>query len=116
MRSVPIGPVLAAFLFATATPLLAQQGTAEIGGKATDEQGGALPGVAIVITNEETGVFREVTAGPDGGYFASQLIPGRYRITAKLSSFRTFERGGRAGGRRDPDDQRGDGTGLAREP
>ena len=94
MRSVPIGPVLAAFLFAAATPLLAQQGTAEIGGKAIDEQGGALPGVAIVITNEETGVFREVTSGPDGGYFASQLTPGRYRITAKLASFRNFERGG----------------------
>jgi hypothetical protein len=94
MRSVPIGPLLAALLFAATTPLLAQQGTAEIGGKVADEQGGALPGAAIVITNEETGVFREVTSGPDGSYFASQLTPGRYRISAKLASFRTFERGG----------------------
>ena len=94
MSRVPLVSVLAAFLLAAATPLLAQQGTAEIGGKVVDEQGGALPGVAIVITNEETGAFREVTSGSDGSYFASQLTPGRYRMAAKLASFRTFERGG----------------------
>ena len=82
------------FLLATAFPVLAQQGTSEIGGRVTDEQGAVLPGVSLVITNEETGVFREVTSGADGSYFASQLIPGRYRIAAKLASFRTFERGG----------------------
>jgi len=86
--------VVATFLCTTAIPLFAQQGTSEIGGKVTDEQSAALPGVAIVITNEETGAVREVTSGPDGSYFASQLIPGRYRISAKLASFRTFERGG----------------------
>src|SRR6185295_6376357 len=94
MRTVPLGSILAAFLFAAATPLLAQQGTAEIGGKAVDDQGGVLPGASIVLTNEATGVIREVTSGADGGYFASQLTPGRYKITAKLPSFRTFERGG----------------------
>src|SRR5436309_13380866 len=94
MSRVPLVSVLAAFLLAAATLLLAQQGTAEIGGKVVDEQGGALPGVAIVITNEETGAFREVTSGSDGSYFASQLTPGRYRMAAKLASFRTFERGG----------------------
>jgi len=81
-------------LLGAALPVLAQQGTSEIGGRAADEQGAVLPGVSIVITNEETGVFREVTSGADGGYFASQLTPGRYRIAAKLPGFRTFERGG----------------------
>src|SRR5580765_7978885 len=94
MSRVPLVSVLAAFLLAAATPLLAQQGTAEIGGKVADEQSSALPGVAIVITNEETGLFRKVTSGRDGGFFASQLTPGRYRIAAKLASFRTFEQGG----------------------
>src|SRR5437867_2369163 len=94
MSRVPLVSVLAAFLLAAATPLLAQQGTAEIGGKVVDEQGGALPGVAIVITNEDTGAFRDVASGSDGSYFASQLTPGRYRMAAKLASFRTFERGG----------------------
>ena len=49
-------------------PLLAaQQGTGEIAGKVTDEQGAVLPGVAIVVTNEETGVFRDVVSGPACG-------------------------------------------------
>src|SRR3979490_3314656 len=86
--------VVGSFLCAAAIPLHAQQGTSEIGGKVTDEQGAVLPGVSIVVTNEESGVFREVTSGPDGSYFASQLTPGRYKIAAKRASFRTFERGG----------------------
>jgi hypothetical protein len=94
MRIVSLGSILAACLFAAATPLLAQQGTSEIGGKVTDEQGGVLPGVSIVLTNEATGVVRELTSGADGSYFASQLTPGRYKISAKLPSFRSFERSG----------------------
>jgi hypothetical protein len=81
-----------AFVFAAATPLLAQQGTAEIRGKVTDEQGAVLPGASIVLTNEDTGVYRETTSGSDGSYHAPQLVPGRYRIVAKLEGFRTFER------------------------
>src|SRR5882762_5160063 len=87
-------PFVVSVLCAAALPVFAQQGTSEIGGKVADDQGGVLPGVTIVIRNEETGVFREVTSGPDGSYFASQLIPGRYRLSAKLASFKTFERGG----------------------
>src|SRR5918996_1518906 len=94
MRRVRVGLCLAALLFAAAAPLHAQQGTAEIGGRVVDEQGGILPGTVIVITNEQTGAYREVTSGADGSYFASQLKPGRYRITAKLASFKTFERRG----------------------
>jgi hypothetical protein len=93
MRRVSLASVLAAFFFAV-TPLYAQRGTAEIGGRVLDEQGGVLPGASIVITNEATGVYREVTSGADGSYFASQLTPGRYRIAAKLASFRPFERRG----------------------
>ena len=93
MRSLLVSAVVGSFL-SLATVALAQQGTSEIGGKVVDEQGGALPGVAIVITNVETGVFREVTSGADGSYFASQLTPGRYRVAAKLASFHTFERSG----------------------
>src|SRR4030095_3430853 len=85
---------IASFLLATAFPVLAQQGTSEIGGRVTADQASLLPGVSIVITNEETGVFREVTSGADGSYFASQLIPGRCRIAAKLASVRPFAPGG----------------------
>ena len=64
----------------------------------TDEQGAVLPGVAIVVTNEETGVFREVTSSEEGTYFVSQIVPGRYKVVAKLTGFRTHgaERSGRS--------------------
>jgi hypothetical protein len=94
MRTVSVCRFLAVVMLCASTPLFAQQGTAEIGGRVTDEQGGVLPGADIVLTNEETGVFREVTSGADGSYFASQLIPGRYRLVAKLASFKSFERRG----------------------
>ena len=94
MRRLLVGCLVGTFLCVAAAPLRAQQGTSEIGGKAVDDQGAVLPGVTVVITNEATGAFREVTTGADGSYFASQLTPGRYKISAKLPSFRTFERGG----------------------
>jgi hypothetical protein len=86
--------VILALAGALAAPIFAQQGTAEITGRVADEQAGVLPGVTIVLTNEETGVFREVTSGEDGSYFVSQLTPGRYRLAARLASFKNFERRG----------------------
>lgn len=78
----------------SATPGLAQQGTGEIRGRVTDQQGGVLPGAVVVATHEETGVFRQVISGADGTYFVSQLYPGPYRITSTLEGFRSYERRG----------------------
>ena len=94
MRRLLVGALVGSFLCLMAASSIAQQGTAEIAGKVMDEQGAVLPGVAIVATNEGTGVFREAVSGPAGTYFLSQLAPGQYRISAKLSGFRTTERGG----------------------
>src|SRR6266498_1118387 len=93
MRRVLVGLVFSV-LWTIPVPVLAQQGTSEIGGRVTDDTNAALPGVAIVVTNEQTGVFREILSGPDGGYFMPQMIPGRYQITAKLAGFRSVERKG----------------------
>ena len=92
MRRLRIGVVLGVLVCATAA--FAQQGTSEIGGKVIDAQGGVLPGVAIVVTNEDTGLFREVVTGPGGSYFVSQMVPGRYRITGKLEGFKSLDRRG----------------------
>ncbi|MGQ0736944.1 MAG: TonB-dependent receptor [Acidobacteriota bacterium] len=72
--------------------MLAQQGTAQISGKVTDQQGGSLPGVSIVLTNQATGLFREVTTSTEGSYVASQLVPGTYSVSAKLTGFKTKDR------------------------
>ncbi len=68
MRPVALGLALSISIFA-ASPTLAQQGTTEIGGRITDQNKSVLPGVALVLTNEDTGVFREVVTSGDGSYF-----------------------------------------------
>jgi hypothetical protein len=68
----------------------AQQGTTEIRGVVRDPDGAALPGVAIVLKNQETGLFRETTTGSDGTYFANSMTPGVYEISAELSGFQKF--------------------------
>ena len=91
MRQGIIGCTVVAFLFAVAGAE-AQQGRAELRGSVTDQQGAALPGVTILITNQDTGTFREVISTGDGGYFAGQMLPGVFTITAQLPGFSTFER------------------------
>ena len=82
--------LLAAFVLAA--PAAAQQGTAQISGRVTDTQGAVLPGVSVVVRNEETGAARELTSSVEGSYSAAQLTPGRYAVIAKLTGFRTMER------------------------
>jgi hypothetical protein len=91
MRRLALGVALGMTLCG-AQSATAQQGTSEIGGKVTDQQGAVLPGVAIVVTNQDTGALRELVTGPDGSYFVSQIVPGRYRIRARLEGFKSFER------------------------
>jgi TolB protein len=72
MRTLFLESVVAVVLVALATPVAAHQATAEIRGRVVDQNGGVLPGVVIVLTNEDTGVFRETSSGADGSYSASQ--------------------------------------------
>ena len=85
-----IGWGLAALLFAS--PASAQQGTTELRGKVTDAQGAILPGVTLTVTNQESGMFRATTSGPDGTFIASGLVPGSYKLTASLQGFKKVER------------------------
>ena len=77
-----------------AVPARAQQGTADVGGKVTDQGGGVLPGATLVMTNEDTGVVRETTTTADGSYFVAQMVPGRYRMSVRMEGFKSLERRG----------------------
>jgi len=70
----------------------AQESTAELRGRVLDAQGSAVPGVTIVITNQATGVYREVVSNTDGTYFATALAPGMYSIAAELTGFKKYMR------------------------
>jgi outer membrane receptor protein involved in Fe transport len=71
-----------------ATSAIAQQGTTEIRGKVIDQQGNAVPGAAVVVRNQETGMFREAVSGGDGTYFVGGLTPGLYEVTGELQGFK----------------------------
>ena len=46
----------------------------------------------IVITNEDTGSSAKSISTAEGTYFAPQMVPGRYRISAKIEGFKALDR------------------------
>src|SRR5688500_14418543 len=89
MGRVHVVSLLSVLTVVLPTPALAQQVTSQISGRIAAAPGAALPGVAVVVRNEETGVSRELTSSGEGTYSAAQLPPGRYSVVAQLSGFRT---------------------------
>lgn len=79
-------------MVAVGTAANAQQGDASMRGRVVDEQGGALPAVVVVVTNQASGVFRQVVSNEDGSYFITGIIPGMYGVTAGLDGFKKYER------------------------
>lgn len=57
-----------------------------------DQQGGVLPGVSMVVKNQDTGIFREVVSNEDGTYFITGIVPGTYEIAAELQGFKKYLR------------------------
>src|SRR5580765_2059675 len=90
MKQRVMGVVLVTLLIAMSAS--AQQGTTELRGRVIDPQGAVLPGVTVVVRNQETGMFRETLSGPDGTFIASGLVPGTYQVNAELQGFKKFER------------------------
>ncbi len=78
-------------LLLSASPLFAQQGTADLRGRVVDQQGAVLPGVTIVVRHQESGLFRESVTGTDGSFLVSAITPGVYIVSAELSGFKKYE-------------------------
>ena len=70
------------------------QDTGTISGTVSDSTGAVLPGVSVVIVNDDTGIARTVTTDAAGRYSASSLGLGRYRVTAAQEGFQTADRSG----------------------
>jgi hypothetical protein len=73
-------------------PCLAQQSTSEVRGRVLDTQQGVLPGVAVTVTNQASGLYRVATSNADGTYFVGGLPPGLYLVEAELSGFKKYAR------------------------
>jgi len=72
--------------------VLAQSGTSTIYGKVSDQQGGALPGVTLTITNTATGLVRSSVTDASGDYQILAVSPGTYSVKVELQGFRTAVR------------------------
>jgi len=78
-------------IMAVSVPVFAQSSGGTITGRAVDDSGGSLPGVAVTATNRATGANRTSVSGTDG-VFTIPLVPvGVYEVTAELSGFRPFK-------------------------
>src|SRR5665811_1344138 len=64
-----------------------QTTSGDLVGSVKDASGALVPNVAVVITNEDTGVALKTTANAVGQYRASNLLPGKYDIQAEAKGF-----------------------------
>ena len=83
-----------ALVFVFAASVFAQETRGTIIGHVLDEQGGAMPGVTVTITNVDTNVSATLTTNSTGYYQAPLLLPGNYRVSAELQGFKTSVRSG----------------------
>jgi len=61
--------------------------TGAINGNVTDPHGAIVPNASVKVTNIGTNSVITVAANEDGGYRASNLPPGRYRVESTVSGF-----------------------------
>jgi outer membrane receptor protein involved in Fe transport len=68
--------------------------TGEIRGTVSDSSGAVVPGVAVTITNLETGTSISLTTNSDGIYDAASVPTGSYTVTFSKPGFKNFIRKG----------------------
>ncbi|MBI3400329.1 MAG: TonB-dependent receptor [Acidobacteria bacterium] len=91
MRRIPVLMAVALLTLAVGPAFAQQSQFSAVQGRVSDESGAALPGVTVLATHQETGVFRQVVSNADGSYQVPGLVPGPYRVTADLSGFKKYE-------------------------
>lgn len=66
----------------------AQAGTTSISGTISDQNGAAVPGAAVKLTNPATGFTRTVTTNNEGAYAFASILPGTYTIEVEAPKFK----------------------------
>jgi hypothetical protein len=84
--------VSACVLLAIASvPAFAQSSSgSSLSGVVVDSDGGAIPGAAVVVKNNATGVTLEAVSNASGRFSFPALDAGTYTVTVSLSGFKTF--------------------------
>src|SRR5712691_12476623 len=94
MRGLFAIPFAILLVLGLKTPAIAQSFLGTIRGTVLDPQGQVVPGAAVVITDEATGVPRTLETDGQGRYEAPDVRPGTYRVEVITPNFKKFERTG----------------------
>jgi hypothetical protein len=78
---------LAIMILCVPAPLLAQFDTAAVIGTIRDQSGAVVPGVAVTLTNVDTGVSSTRTSSGDGTYDFATVKAGVYVVTGEKPGF-----------------------------
>ena len=79
-------------IWLTPSSTMAQTSFAALGGKVTDEQGGFLPGVTVVVRHLDTNTTRSGITDGGGQFYLPNLPAGRYELTVELQGFAPAKR------------------------
>src|SRR5713226_5719278 len=80
-----------AAMFGASHPASAQILYGSLVGNVTDPNGGVVPGAAITVTDQGTGIAKTTTTNPTGAYQFIDLQPGTYTLKVSVSGFKTHE-------------------------
>lgn len=73
---------------------LSQEFRGTISGAVTDPNGAPVPGVRVSVTEVRTGTTSNTVSDETGQYSIPFLAPGQYRLDAKVTGFKAYERKG----------------------
>jgi hypothetical protein len=81
---------IAGLLFVAALAF-GQSDNANVNGVILDPSGSAIPDAKVRLTNEATGLTREVVSNASGRYSIPTVPPGAYTLTVEAAGFKKFE-------------------------
>jgi hypothetical protein len=84
-------PVIFLLCLLTAGSAFAQATFGSISGIVTDPAAAVVPNASIVVTNQQTGIAKQVASNESGNYEATHLNPGLYSVTVQASGFKKVE-------------------------
>ena len=92
-KTLPAGIHCVLAICLAATHVRAQAPYGRVTGRVVDSAGAVVPGATIKLTNIATNVVTTTASDSQGNYEARNLIPGRYKLVAEMTGFKTYERG-----------------------
>ena len=68
----------------------AQVTTANLSGTVQDASGAVVPGAAVTLTNDDTGLTYDAESGPAGGFSFNVLPTGTYTLSIQTPGFKAY--------------------------